>query len=111
MLRLERLPGPPGAVLELDADEISDLAVHAITYDTDHLALGIADSQLCIQRNCMIQLQTRPRKGYIFKIRDGPVCPSRLIIPLDVYQVRAQHARLETPILHTLLIVGERGEV
>ena len=111
MLRFECFSRPSGTFLKLKADEVSNLAVDTIPYDTFHLTFGIADAEIGVQRDCVIQLQTRSGERDVFEIRDGPVRTSGFIGPLDVYQIRAKHARLETPVLHTCIIVAQCAEV
>lgn len=111
MLRLEGFSGPSRTFLELKSDEISDLAVDTVPHNAFHLPFGIADAELGIERDRMIQLQARSGKRDVFEIRDGPVRTTGFIGPLDVYQIRAKHARLETPVLHTSIIVAQCAEV
>jgi hypothetical protein len=91
----------------LNSQEISDLAVHTIANFAQKLAFGIANAKIGLQRDRLIELETRSRKRDVFQISHTLADAPGLVLPLDVHHIRTQQPGLYTPVEHTLLI-GER---
>src|SRR5271165_2329947 len=104
MLRLEIARRPAASGLELDAQEVADLAVHAIAHFAEQLAFGIADANVGLQGNGLVELETSAGQRNILEIGDTFSDASRFIFPVHVNHVGAQHSRFNTPIEHILLI-------
>src|SRR5271156_4817634 len=103
MLRLVNLRRPARTGFELDSQKISNFAKHAVPYDAIQLTLGIADAQRRLQRYGVFYLDAGAGQGDVLEIRHATSRPPRLVLPSDVYHVRAQHPGLNPTIHHTLV--------
>jgi len=63
--------------------------------------------QRCTKRNRPVDLEARPRKGDVLKIRDTAAGASALVSPLNVDQIRTQHSGFNAAIHHNLLVLSD----
>ncbi len=107
VLRLKVSGGPFTTRIELDPQEVSNLAIHTITNLAEQFAFGIADAQVSLQRDRLVELKTGSRPRDVFQIGYSFANAPGLVLPLDIHHIRTQHPGLYAPVEHTLLI-GER---
>jgi len=81
--------GPAAARLEFDSQEISDLAIDAITDLSHQFALRIADAYVSLERDGLIELKTRSGKRDVFEISDALAHGAGFVLPVDIHHVRA----------------------
>jgi hypothetical protein len=111
MLRFEVAGGPSAARIEFDAKKITDLPIHTVANLTEELPFGIADTQVGLQRDGLVELETGAGKRNILKVSYAPVNAPRLVLPVDIHHIRTQHPGLYAPVEHTLLIGEQKGNV
>ena len=77
MARLIGAPGPFACSLQLDADEVADLAVHAIAHAAAELAIAATPPDLRSDRNGTFHLQAGTRWGNVLQQADSVALCSR----------------------------------
>src|SRR5437868_9013435 len=104
MLGLEVLSRPTATRIEFNPEEVADFAVHAVANLAHELAFRIADSNVSLQWDRLIELKAGARQRDVLKVGDTLAEAATLVLPLDIDHVRAQHPGFNTPIEHTRLI-------
>jgi hypothetical protein len=102
---------PLGAGGELHSDEVSDFAVKAIADAADELILARSPANLDAKGDGVIQLKADSGGRDVLQEtgHGGPF--SCMVLPGDLYHIRAEHASLGTTFLHTLSIGAEPPEL
>ena len=111
MLRLEVAGGPSASRVKFDAKKITDFPIHTVANLAQELAFGIADAQVGLQRDGLVELETGAGKRNVFQVSHAPAHAPRLVLPVDIYHIRTQHPGLYAPVEHTLLIGEQKGNV
>ena len=103
VLGLEMFLGPLGVLIELDPEEISNFAEHAIGYLAQQLGLWMRDPNRGFQWNGDVQLQARPRERNVFQVRNALFRSTAFIFPAEAHHVSTQQAGLIAPVNHTVV--------
>ncbi len=96
------LPLRPSRVgIELEAQEVPDVAKNAIPDGTEQFPLRVGHPDLRTQGNRLLDLEARPGLRNILEISHYPASSTRSILPAEIHDIRAQHPRFHPPVLHT----------
>jgi hypothetical protein len=85
---------------ELHAQEITDLAKHAIPNLADQYTVRVGDAEGRSECHRPFHLEAGSRQRDIFEIRHTPSNPPGLVFPLHVYEIRAKQSGFYTLIQH-----------
>ena len=106
MLGFELPLRPARSGLELDTEEIANLAIDAVSDRPQQAALRIGDLDYGVDRDGYFHLEARPRKRDILQVGQGSPDSSRLILPLNIDEVCTKHPRFSAPIHHICVSIG-----
>jgi len=84
--------------MELHPEEVPDFTKDTVLHDPKQLAIRVTDPNVRAQKYWTVDLEAGSRKRDIFQIGDAPANPAALVFPPDIYKIRTEHARLNSPV-------------
>jgi hypothetical protein len=98
VLRPEIPLRPLIARVKLHAEKVPNFPKDTVLHDTKQLSVRITDPNVSAEQHWAINLETRPRERDVLEIGHTSASPASLIFPPDIHQIRAEHARLNSPV-------------
>ncbi len=99
---------PLGTVIELDANEVADLAVDAVADRSQQFSVWTCDLDGSVERDLPVKLEASSRFRDVFKVCYSAAATACVVFPHHLNEVGTQHSRLNTPFQHVYLIGDDR---